>query len=218
MKTIILGRDPKKCNQPFPIKDECDGVSREHAKITITDHGDWYLEDLDSSNGTYVRDESTGEMIPVSGKKLISPMTFIFLGPDNSKGCCFFAKQADKYGNFTEERQYLVDKEEEFDRRSEELESNIKKMRIIGPLSIIIMVFVITGIPVITDLLGNHATEIRLVLSSMSGIVIALYDGSTRKKKLQDERERWHHCPNPCCSNKQTTKEIKNMRCSKCKK
>lgn len=215
MKTIILGREG---NQPFPIKAECDGVSRRHAQITITDHGDWYLEDLDSSNGTYIRDEGTGDMIPISRKRTISPMTFILLGPDNSKGCCFFAKQADKYGDFTEEREYLVSKEEEFDRRNIELEANIKKMRILGPIVILVAVFAITGIPVINDMLGEYAIQIRIVLSSMSGLVTALYDGSARKRQLQEERERWHHCPNPCCSNKQTSKEIKNMKCSKCKK
>ena len=66
MKTIILGREG---NQPFPIKDEFDGVSRKHAQITINDHGDWFLEDLDSANGTYIRDESTGEMLPVTKKE-----------------------------------------------------------------------------------------------------------------------------------------------------
>ncbi len=215
MKTIILGREG---NQPFPIKAECDGVSRRHAQITITDQGDWYLEDLDSSNGTYIRDESTGDMIPISTKRKISPMTFILLGPDNSKGCCFFAKQADKYGDFTEEREYLISKEEEFDRRNIELEANIKKMRIIGPIALFIIGFLITCIPTIDELLGQNAMTIRICLAPLAGLIPVFYDGAARKRQLQEERDRWHHCPNPCCSNKQTSKEIKNMRCSKCKK
>ena len=215
MKTIILGREG---NQPFPIKAECDGVSRRHAQITITDQGDWYLEDLDSSNGTYIRDESTGDMIPISTKRKISPMTFILLGPDNSKGCCFFAKQADKYGDFTEEREYLISKEEEFDRRNIELEANIKKMRIIGPIALFIIGFLITCIPTIDELLGQNAMTIRICLAPLAGLIPVFYDGAARKRQLQEERDRWLHCPNPCCSNKQTSKEIKNMRCSKCKK
>lgn len=215
MKTIILGREG---NQPFKIKDEVDGVSRQHAKLTISDNNEWFLEDLDSSNGTFVRDEDTGEPIPVRGRIRISPMTFVFLGPDNSRGCCFFAKQAENYGDFTEEHEYLLLKEEEYENKAKELEAKIKRIRIIGPIAILIAVFSITGIPAINNFLGVYATEIRIALSSLSGIVIALYDGSTRKRLLQEERERRCHCPNPCCSNRQKSKEIKNMKCSKCKK
>ena len=145
-------------------------------------------------------------------------MTFILLGPDNSKGCCFFAKQADKYGDFTEEREYLISKEEEFDRRNIELEANIKKMRIIGPIALFIIGFLITCIPTIDELLGQNAMTIRICLAPLAGLIPVFYDGAARKRQLQEERDRWHHCPNPCCSNKQTSKEIKNMRCSKCKK
>ena len=44
MKTITIG---KQGDQPFEIKQE--GVSREHAKLTINDNGGWMLEDLNSS-------------------------------------------------------------------------------------------------------------------------------------------------------------------------
>lgn len=215
MKTIILGREG---NQPFPIKSDVDGVSRKHAQITITDSNEWYLEDLDSANGTCVRDETTGEMEPVTSRQRITPMTFVLLGPDNSRGCSFYAKQAEKYGDFMEEHEYLVTKESEFDRKEEILDGNIKKMRIVGPVIVIIAVFTITGIPAVSDYLGEYAMQIRIGLSSMTGIITALYDGSAKKKRLQSLREMWHHCPNPCCSNKLTTKEINNMRCSKCKK
>ena len=40
MKTIILGRTG---NQPFKIDDDADGVSRQHAQITITDNNEWDL-------------------------------------------------------------------------------------------------------------------------------------------------------------------------------
>lgn len=215
MKTIILGKEG---NQPFKINADANGVSRRHAQITITDGNDWYIEDLNSTNGTYIRDEVTGCKIPVAGKKRITPMTFIFLGPDNSRGCCFFAKQADSYGDFTEEHIFLQSKNEELDRKSKELDNKIKKIRLIGPFVLIISVFAITGIPAISSLLGENAMTIRLILSPLSGIIPVLYDGSARKKELQEERELWNYCPNPCCSNKQTSKEIRDMKCSKCKK
>ena len=56
MKQFILGTEG---NQPFEIKQT--GVSHQHARVTIDDNGVWTLEDLNSTNGTFVRDEN-GDM------------------------------------------------------------------------------------------------------------------------------------------------------------
>lgn len=211
---VVLGVEG---NQPFKIKGEA--VSRHHAQITINEHDEWYLEDLDSSNGTYIRQDSDGSFVRI-GKTRITPMTFVSLGPDNDKGCTFYARQVVRgnYGNFKEEYEYMNDKEDEYDEKEKILDGNIKKIRIAGPIIMILAVFLITGIPFINSILGDYAIQIRIALSSMSGILIALYDGSARKKALKDEREKFHHCPNPGCSHKLKTSEIRNMRCSKCKK
>lgn len=213
MKTIILGREG---NQPFPIKAESDGVSRRHAQITITDNNDWYLEDLDSSNGTFVRNEETGKLMPVTGKKRILPMTFICLGPDNSRGCCFFAKQAEKYGDFTEDREYLVSKIEILERQLEQIEQMSKNLMLVKT----VLPFAIFGLSLI--ILPGEGTIQMLIRMAASAIPYALiqlfYNDKDKKKEIKDKLERFSHCPNPCCSNKQTSKEILNMRCSKCKK
>ena len=52
MKQILLGTEG---NQPFKITQQ--GVSRQHARITIGDDGIWTLEDLNSTNGTFIRNE-----------------------------------------------------------------------------------------------------------------------------------------------------------------
>ena len=214
MRTTILGKEG---SQPFKITAE--GVSRRHACITISDAGDWTLEDLNSSNGTFVRDETDGELTRVA-KVSITPMTFISLGPDNAKGCCFYARQAlsENYGNFTREYEYMNEKEEAFDQQEKALEQRIKVLRIAGPVAVVIFVFAITGIPAFESLLGSNALLIRIAFSSLSGIIPVLYDGSAKKKAIVQMRERFHHCPNPLCSNKLKTSEIKNLRCSKCKK
>ena len=49
---IIIGREG---NQPFPITQ--DGVSGRHASLTIRTDGTWVLEDLNSMNGTYIRNK-----------------------------------------------------------------------------------------------------------------------------------------------------------------
>lgn len=213
MKAILLGRQG---NQPFKIDDNADGVSRQHAQVTITDNDEWYLEDLGSSNGTYIRDENTGEMILVKGKRRITPMTFIFLGPDNSKGCCFFAKQADRYGDFTVERQYLVSKDEELTAKKKQIEklnSNLTLIKTILP-------FIIFGLSlVLVPGAGTLQMLIRMGASAIpSALIQILYNPKVKENEIKDLREKFSHCPNPCCSNKQTVKEIRNMRCSKCKK
>lgn len=207
---ITLGTEG---NQPFKIKAE--GVSRKHARITIDDNNQWYLEDLDSANGTFVRDEKNGELIRIA-KTMISPMSFICLGPDNSNGCTFYARQVleNNSGNFREEYEYLNAKEDEFDQKLEQLETIVlyeKKL-----------VFAINVLVVIVSLIPQIDSEIRMnllrVVPVVSTAFAAFYDASGRKKKINSIREKFHHCPNPACSNKLKASQIRNMKCSKCKK
>ena len=134
MKTIVLGREG---TQPFKIKNE--DVSRQHAQITIDDHGEWVLEDLNSSNGTFIRNEK-GDLVRV-GRVNITPMTFICLGPDNSKGCFFYAKQVENYGDFREEYEYLTELEDEYDEKIEKLEEkeHTQKM-IVFVVNVLVMI------------------------------------------------------------------------------
>lgn len=204
----------KEGNQPFEIK--ASGVSRVHAKIEIDDNGNWWLEDCDSSNGTFVRDHDG--KLRRWGRERITPETFICLGPDNSKGCSFYAHQVKDYGNYMPDYIFMQEKEELYDRKDKELENKIKRFKIAGPIVVLAFVFCITGIPFINDALGENAMVIRITLSSLSGLITTLYDGSARKDKLKKERRRWQHCPNPACSHKLKADEIANLRCSKCKK
>lgn len=210
---MILGKEGE---QPFEIKQE--GVSRKHAEITINGD-DWTLEDLKSSNGTFIRDED-GRFVSLGngGKCRISPMTFICLGPgpDNANSCCFYARQVLSPGDYITEYQYLLSKVDEYEAKKKKIENQIKKIRIAGPVFVVTSVFAITGIPFISQFLGEHALSIRIAMSSMSGLLPVLYDGSARIKRLDDEFEKWNHCPNPACSHKLTRKEIKKMKHTKC--
>lgn len=213
MKTIILGREG---NQPFPIKEDAHGVSRRHAQITIRDDGEWFLEDLGSSNGTFIRNNKTGDFMPVHERQRIFPMTFVLLGPDNSNGCCFFAKQAEHYGDFTEERQYLMAKDNEFSELIEKTEQANKKLTLIKT----ILPFALFGLSIV--LIPGEGTLqmlIRMAAAAVPSAAIQIfYDASTKKKEIKEQMQKFSHCPNPCCSNKQSSKEIQNMMCSKCKK
>ena len=54
MKEFIIGKEG---DQKFKISEKRNKVSRKHCKITIDDNGQWYVDDLDSTNGTYIIDE-----------------------------------------------------------------------------------------------------------------------------------------------------------------
>lgn len=60
-KTIIIGRD-KSCN--ITLNDPL--VSRRHAKITVIEGKKFYIEDLNSTNGTYVNNNPI-----LKGKKIL---------------------------------------------------------------------------------------------------------------------------------------------------
>lgn len=211
---MILGTEGE---QPFEIKQEA--VSRNHARITV--NGDvWELEDLESTNGTYIRMED-GELRPLGphGKCTITPMTYICLGPDSSKGCGFYARQIMSPSNgYVEEYEYLLSREEENKRQLEQLEKTIKKIRIAGCLFMPIMMIAITHIPFINDLLGSFANDIRYIILPASTLFPVLYDGNARKARLKEKRKEWYHCPNPACAHHLRPEEIYNMQCNKCQK
>lgn len=212
MKTIVLGKDG---NQPFPIK--ADGVSRQHAKITINDMGEWMLEDLDSSNGTYVRNEENGELRRIVKTK-ITPMSFICLGADNAKGCSFYARQVLKENNssFTCEYEYLNEKEDNFDDKMEQIEDNAKKLNIIKA---VLPVFLLALSIAIIPGMGPVSWIIRGAASAIPTVLILLfYNPTDIKKKHNALRDKFHQCPNPQCSHRLRVSEIRDMKCSKCRK
>ena len=204
MKQFILGTEG---NQPFEIKQT--GVSRQHARITIGDNGVWTLEDLNSTNGTFVRDDN-GEMRRV-GTMVITPMTFISLGPSNANGCSFYAIHLQNQ-DFLEEFEYLNQLEDQFDAKAQKSETMAKRMRLlIASASLIALVgsFVVQHGPLQLMLL-------RLG-SAVSLLSTIFFNPAEKKKKLQSEIEKFHVCPNPKCSHILKSREIRTMQCSKCK-
>lgn len=204
MKQFVLGTEG---NQPFKITQI--GVSRHHARVTIDDGGVWTLEDLNSTNGTFVRGED-GEMRRVASL-VITPMTFICLGPSNANGCSFYAIHLQN-SDFVAEFEYLNQLEDKFDEEERSSEKMARQMRLlIATASLIALVgsFIVTHGPLQLMLL-------RLG-SAVSLLSTIFFNPADKKKKLQEEREKFHACPNPKCANILKKRDIRNMQCSKCK-
>ncbi|MCD8297630.1 MAG: FHA domain-containing protein [Prevotella sp.] len=204
MKQITIGTEG---NQPFKITNS--GVSRKHATITIDDSGIWRLEDLNSTNGTYIRSED-GETRRVATVE-INELTFIRLGPDNVNGCCFYARQLLGVDNFTKEFEYLNEIEDKFELKEKKAEKVSKYMRY--------AIALISGIALLGSLAVKGSLQIMLLrLSSIVSMISSIfYDPVSKKKKISGEREKFYHCPNPKCSHILTVKEIRTMQCAKCK-
>lgn len=202
MKQILLGTEG---NQPFKITQQ--GVSRQHARITINDDGVWTLEDLNSTNGTFIRNEE-GEMRRV-GTLVINPMTFICLGPNNANGCSFYATHLINPDDFIKEFQYLYQLEDNFDAREEHADKMEKRIRL--------LIAIASFVSLIGSFLVSNGVLLLRVGTLVSLVSTMFFNPNEKKKMLQAEREKFHACPNPKCSHIMKSRDIRMMQCSKCK-
>ena len=205
--------------QPFKVSGSY--VSRHHAEIVIDDSDVWTLNDLDSTNGTYIRDENTGEMMRISSV-LITPMTFICLGSETPLGCCFYAKQAIKHGDYREELRYMKNKEQALAEEEEKLQKKNKLANVLVRLALLLIIAVVAlaaGSSFIIPQSMSPAMNIitMILMASAVSIVPFFFDVNKKKKRLNSKREHFRQCPNPECSHILSAKEMLNMYCSKCR-
>lgn len=208
MKTITLGTHG---NQPFVIAQQ--GVSRNHATITIDDNNRWTLTDLNSSNGTFVRDDD-GHLRRVSQVE-IDEMTFISLGPYNAMGCGFYARQVLGQDNFLPEMQFIHGIDEEADRKLEKAEKTIRYMRFINPaVTLLLVILTLEPVGIFNPHDGFMVFRVGMLVSSFA---LALYDGQGIKRRIVKWRDRFHQCPNPQCSHYLSITDVRQMMCSRCR-
>lgn len=203
-KIFIIGRQG---DQPFKIVQE--GVSREHARLTIDDSGKWVLEDLNSDNGTFIRNED-GDLEQIS-KKVISESTYICLGPDNINGCKFYARQLIAPKDYKKEFDFLEEIDDDIENRLEKAEDKSKLIR--KAITIISMVGFF-GSFIVED--NGFRTMLLRVSTAATGVSSMFYDPNKQKKQLKALREKLFGCPNPACSHHLSSKEVRNRKCAKC--
>ncbi len=211
---MIIGKEGE---QPFKIS--ADGVSRRHAELTTDDKGVMTLRDLGSTNHTFVRDDKTGLFVRIENAP-VTEMTFVCLGPDNSHGCSFYIKQLITPGFYNEELSYMNAKEDYYDSLAEKQTRKGKMitmaLRIIPTILVIVLLFFV--LPMIWEGIdGQVMTVVRIAVTMSIPVLMPLfYDPSKALKRIEQERERFHHCPNPACSRHMPSKEIRNMDCAAC--
>lgn len=204
----------KQGNQPFAIN--ALGVSRIHAILDINEEkGVWTLTDHDSTNGTFVRDEKSGCLRRIT-EIPITPMTFICLGPDNKKGCSFYARQLLSPKDYDEELYYINQKEDEYDAQREKVERNTSLLR----LTQTVLPLIIFGLSMLLwDAGGPSSYMLRTAGAAIpSAILQFLFDPRKQMTQLNAHADLFRHCPNPECSNKLRPQDIRNRECPHCNK
>lgn len=204
-RQIIIGKNGE---QKFPITNA--GVSRHHARITITDNG-WLLEDLNSTNGTYVRDEN-GNFERVLSKR-IHEDTVIRLGDSSINGYTFWAhhvleENPNDYGyeftrisefhkNLSEEKRYWV-------RRCQR---KIRNTRILVTLSGPLLFLTLASIFKIN--MGY------IIVACITGALQQLVPQKINTDQIDNKIKSMLVCPR--CGRPLSEYEIKSQQCMACK-
>lgn len=204
---MIIGRNGE---QPFKITAE--GVSAHHASLTFMDNGTWILEDLDSTNGTYVRNEDfVFERIV---KKVIDKDTVIRLGDETVNGFTFIALQLVK----TDQNDYTYEfgkLRSAWKKLIVEREKHEKFTTIIGfaPIALSIVCFGLTFLPMF-DNADPVKTRAFMTLPSFASPIIG-YWGKKRAKQFSLRMANTMVCPK--CGRILNEQEVRKAQCLACK-
>lgn len=214
MKEIIIGT---RGEQPFKITSE--GVSGRHASITICDDGKWILKDLNSTNGTFIRNENL-QFEQISEKR-IDEMTVIRLGCDTTiNSYIFTAFQVLKEDpeDYSFEFKHLMMQWDVLMGKKERLERKIVQLAFAPVLISLGLIggscFIPRDLPAMEQM---NIMRVIMILPSIISPMINSY-GKKRLKSLTDEIKNTFVCPNPNCGLPLSEAEIKRGQCLKCKK
>ncbi len=205
-KTIIIGQDGE---QEFQITGSM--VSHVHAQVTIDDNGTWTLKDLNSTNGTYIRD-ANGAFIRVD-EIAITPDTFICLGPDNSQGCMFYAchllnDKDDYHHEFKLLSNYAKKYTAEFNKAEKQSVYIMKGIAVISLLLLLITLFMPVG------WLSMNLLRVGTALSTLYSLFA---NPKKTLMRINEKAKGFYRCPNPGCSYKLTASDIENCQCPRCR-
>ena len=213
---FIIGRTG---NQPFKIADAYSGVSHQHARITITDSGEWWVENLSGPNGNGVFIKTAPDRFERVEKRRISEDTIIRLGENSFKSFTFMAHRAiEKPGNYAYEFLELRSRFRLYKSAiAEAEEANKKRMKMANTIMAIFSIISV-GIVVGSFLLGKGITGCSPIL--FTGLVATmsrtLFGPKTEHiKHLISLRQSEFVCP--VCGMPMTDLAINNLKCLSCK-
>lgn len=212
MKEVIIGKEG---TQKFAIN--APRVSRLHAKITILDNGQWVLEDLNSTNGTYIINEND-ELVQIK-RMNITEFTRIVLADQTSMGFTFYAHHIleDDPANYQQEFRHVLQIHDKAVREKAEIDVRLQKKNMMRFLPGFISAMI--GL-VLTLLLPLHqkvyGVAVTAVFTTILQALINVYIGKDSKLKTFNSKYAGKlTCP--CCAKPLSEMEFKNQMCSRCK-
>lgn len=219
MKEFIIGRAG---NQLFKI--EAEGVSAEHARVTIDDSGHWTLEDLkgEHGNGTYVRDDK-GNFVRII-KCNINEQTIIRLADVGHNSFTFMAHHllVEDPKDFSYEFNYVYKLAQDFKKREETLNQTIKRTRKKLQIFAAVVVIVLMALAyLLIDMFANSNSIWTKAPIIVIPVLVKLFFPSdtsksdAMKKELQESKKLMLVCPN--CQYPMSDYDLNNRRCRNCK-
>ncbi len=210
-KELIIGRCAL---SPIKIPEDKSVVSSHHIKITISDNGIWKLEDLQSANGTYIRDDE-GQFHRVYNKQ-IHENDIIRLGNGGVNSYVFTARKAvapdESYAYEFRQLRKLLKKQREDEAAKE------KKLELNGWLTSATGA-VVYGLTWVIGALFDISIDptVRFGLMALAPILVkTCFSGDARDlKNLRKKREKILVCPN--CGRPIAEFDIEQGQCSRCK-
>lgn len=204
-KEVIIGKEG---NQAFAINS--DSVSRMHARLTVHDDGSLMLEDLNSTNGTYVRDDD-GKFHRI-GKTYVKRNTVVRFGLAgvHSYTCWVNHLLTDTPEDYSYEFHEIMKVYEAKVRGRQEAlwQRNDKRewASVAAPLVGLCLSFAFSDNPLL----------IRMSITIPSMAVGLFFMGFTRKMRdLQRYRQAMIVCPN--CGRPLSDHDLEQQQCSFCK-
>ncbi|MDE7413643.1 MAG: FHA domain-containing protein [Muribaculaceae bacterium] len=198
----------------LPVPADRVGVSGEHLKIRVSDDGRWHLEDLNSANGTYIRDDN-GEFHRVYSKD-ITENDIIRLGNKGANSYTFMARRVKApedtyYHEFKQLKKLVARQKEEEAEKEKRIEINgwISRVAGLAVIGICALIGSISGV----DIDPNT----RYILIACAPVVVGLlFSGDPKKlKALRQRRSKIMLCPK--CWKPISEYDVEYGQCSRCK-
>lgn len=205
---FIIGRAG---TQPFTISDNCQGVSHRHARITIDDSGEWWIENISGPGGNGVFIKTGPDHFERVEKRKITEDTIIRLGEGTHLSYTFMAHRTiERPGDYSYEFKALRQRFKQYKQAIADLEATNKKRTKLA--NSIMVAFFVIAIP-----LALTQGVTAMVFSGLIGTISRIVFGpkTEQMKKLMALRQTEFTCP--VCGMPMNDMAIKNMKCLACK-
>lgn len=215
-REYIVGRSSE---SPIQVPAEKVGVSGKHVKITIKENGSWELEDLESANGTFLKDNK-GDFQRVY-KKIINENSIIRLGQEGHDSFVFtahrvIASDPSYTYEFKQLKKQLKSIKEEEEALGRKNQRNMMIVKFTSPMVLLLCVAAQYGIPSLKDKTDLNLWISRIAMG-LAPLVIGSFFGIDAKavKVLKQKRLKVLTCPK--CGYPISEIDIQSMQCSRCK-